>query len=224
MSTIKSLCVYCGSSNGADPVYREAAERLGTLMAERGIRLIYGGRRVGLMGAVAHAVMAGGGAATGVIPRFIVEHEKNNPSAGELSMGLAGPEDKGAPAQPKAAPALPEFDLTEVIVVDNMHERKRRMFELADGFIALPGGLGTLEETIEVVTWKKLKLHSKPVVVMNIAGYWEPLRALVERAVASGFAHPASLELFTLVGSADEVFEALARAPEPAEEALASRL
>ena len=224
MSAIKSLCVYCGSSSGADPAYREAAERLGTLMAERRVRLVYGGRRVGLMGAVAHAVMAGGGAATGVIPRFIVEHEKNNPSAGELSMGLAGEEGKEGPAQSAAASPLPEFDLTEVIVVDDMHERKRRMFELADGFIALPGGLGTLEETIEVVTWKKLKLHSKPVVVVNIAGYWEPLRALVERAVAGGFAHPASLDLFTLVDTADEVFAALAAAPEPAVEARASRL
>ena len=224
MSTINSLCVYCGSSNGADPIYREAAERLGTLMAERGVRLVYGGRRVGLMGVVAHAVMAGGGAATGVIPRFIVEHEKNNPGAGELSMGLAGPEGKAGAAQSAAAPPPPEFDLTEVIVVEDMHERKKRMFELADGFIALPGGLGTLEETIEVVTWKKLKLHFKPVVVMNIGGYWEPLRALVERAVASGFAHPDSLDLFTLVDSADEVFAALARAPEPTEEARASRL
>jgi len=224
MSTINSLCVYCGSSNGADPVYREAAERLGTLMAERGVRLVYGGRRVGLMGVVAHAVMAGGGAATGVIPRFIVEHEKNNPGAGELSMGLAGPEGKAGAAHSAAAPLLPEFDLTEVIVVEDMHERKKRMFELADGFIALPGGLGTLEETIEVVTWKKLKLHFKPVVVMNIGGYWEPLRALVERAVAGGFAHPDSLDLFTLVDSADEVFAALARAPEPTEEARASRL
>ena len=98
------------------------------------------------------------------------------------------------------------------------------MFELADGFIALPGGLGTLEETIEVVTWKKLKLHSKPVVVMNIEGYWEPLRALIERAVAGGFANPASLDLFTMVESADEVFAALAQAPEPTEEARASRL
>ena len=224
MSTINSLCVYCGSSNGADPVYREAARRLGTLMAERSVRLVYGGRRVGLMGVVAHAVMAGGGAATGVIPRFIVEHEKNNPGAGELSMGLAGPEGKAGAAQSAAAPPPPEFDLTEVIVVEDMHERKKRMFELADGFIALPGGLGTLEETIEVVTWKKLKLHFKPVVVMNIGGYWEPLRALVERAVASGFAHPDSLDLFTLVDSADEVFAALARAPEPTEEARASRL
>ena len=224
MSTINSLCVYCGSSNGADPVYREAAERLGNLMAERGIRLVYGGRRVGLMGVVAHAVMAGGGAATGVIPRFIIEHEKNNPGAGELSMGLTGAEGKAGPAQSEAAPLLPEFDLTEVIVVEDMHERKKRMFELADGFIALPGGLGTLEETIEVVTWKKLKLHSKPVVVMNIAGYWEPLRALVERAVAGGFAHPSSLDLFAMVDSADEVFAALAQAPEPTEEAPASRL
>ena len=224
MSTINSLCVYCGSSNGADPVYREAAERLGTLMAERGVRLVYGGRRVGLMGAVAHAVMAGGGAAAGVIPRFIVEHEKNNPGAGELSMGLAGPKDEGSATRTEAASPLPQFDLTEVIVVDDMHERKKRMFELADGFIALPGGLGTLEETIEVVTWKKLKLHSKPVVVMNIGGYWEPLRALVERAVGSGFAHPDSLDLFTLVDSADEVFAALARAPGPAKEAHTRRL
>ena len=224
MSTINSLCVYCGSSNGADPIYREAAERLGTLMAERGVRLVYGGRRVGLMGTVAHAVMAGGGTATGVIPRFIIEHEKSNPGAGELSMGLAGPEGMGGPAHSKATSPLPEFDLTEVIVVDDMHERKRRMFELADGFIALPGGLGTLEETIEVVTWKKLKLHAKPVVVMNIAGYWEPLRTLVERAVSGGFAHPDSLDLFTMVDSADEVFVALAQAPEPAEEARASRV
>jgi len=219
MSIIKSLCVYCGSSNGADPVYREAAERLGTLMAERGIRLVYGGRRVGLMGVVAHAVMAGGGAATGVIPRFIIEHEKNNPGAGELSMGLADAEGKAGPAQSETAPLLPEFDITEVIVVEDMHERKKRMFELADGFIALPGGLGTIEEAIEVVTWKKLKLHSKPVVVMNIADYWGPLLALVERAVTCGFAHPSSLDLFTLVDSADEVFVALARPLKAIEEA-----
>jgi predicted Rossmann-fold nucleotide-binding protein len=227
MPTIKSLCVYCGSSNGADPQYVEAARRLGTLMAERGVRLVYGGRRVGLMGAVAHAVVAGGGAATGVIPRFIIEHEKNNPGAGELSMGLAGQEGKQGKegsAQSEAAPPLPEFELTEVIVVEDMHERKRRMFELADGFVALPGGLGTLEETIEVVTWKKLKLHSKPVVVMNIGGYWEPLRTLVERAVSGGFAHPDSLDLFAMVDTADEVFAALAGAPEIAEEASSSRL
>ena len=177
--TLNSLCVFCGSRDGGDPAHRAAAERLGLVMAERGIRLVYGGGRVGMMGVIADLVVAHGGRVTGVIPDFLVKLEHGHP------------------------------DIDELIVVDSMHERQRRMAELADGFVALPGGLGTLAETIEMVNWRKMSLHDKPVAVVNIGGYWDPLAAIVKGFVANGFAHPESEALFTIVDSVDDAIEAL---------------
>ncbi len=194
MTDITTLCVFCGSRIGAVPAYADAARRLGTLMAERGVGLVYGGGGIGLMGVMAETVMAAGGNVIGVIPEFLMKYEVGNP------------------------------DLTDLIVVDSMHDRKRRMFEMSDGFVVLPGGLGTLDETLEIVTWKQLRLHSKPVVVIDVDGYWTPLKGLVEGVIAGGFAHPAINELFTVVDGPEQVFAALDSAPEPKEEVLTSHL
>ena len=194
MTEISSLCVFCGSKKGADPAHEAAAKRLGQLMAERGVRLVFGGGRIGLMGVLADAVLGGGGEATGVIPEFLKDLEVGNDA------------------------------VTKQIVTASMHERKTRMFELADGFVVLPGGLGTLDETIEVITWKQLQLHAKPVVVVNTGGYWSVLEDLVRRTVEGGFAHPAVAELFTMVDGPDDVFEALEAAPQPNAEVLTSHL
>ncbi len=179
---------------GDDPAWAKAAERLGVLLAGQGIRLVYGGGRIGLMGVVADAVMRAGGAVTGVIPDFLMK----------LEVGNNG--------------------VTDLVVVDSMHERKSRMFELADGFVVLPGGLGTLDETFEIVTWKQLRQHSKPIVVLNVNGYWTPFADLVRAIVAGGFAHPAIADLFSLVERADDVIPALRAAPEVSEEVLTSHL
>ena len=194
MTKISSLCVFCGSKTGADPAHEAAARRLGELMVERGVKLVFGGGRIGLMGVVAGAVLDGGGHAIGVIPDFLKE----------LEVGEDG--------------------VTEQIVTGSMHERKSRMFELSDGFVVLPGGLGTLDEALEIVTWKQLRLHSKPVVVVNTGGYWAPLQDLVQHIIEGGFAHPAVAELFTVVDGPNDVFQALDAAPEPKEEVLTSHL
>ena len=194
MTEISSLCVFCGSKTGADPAHADAARRLGQLMVERGVSLVFGGGRIGLMGVLADAVLGGGGEATGVIPDFLKDLEIGNDA------------------------------VTEQIITASMHERKTRMFELADGFVVLPGGLGTLDETLEVITWKQLQLHAKPVVVVNTGGYWSVLEDLVRRTVEGGFAHPAVAELFTMVDGPDDVFEALEAAPEPKAEVLTSHL
>jgi len=194
MTEISSLCVFCGSKTGTDPAHAAAARRLGELMAERGVTLVYGGGRIGLMGIVADAILEGGGRAIGVIPEFLKDLEVGND------------------------------DVSEQIVTNSMHERKTRMFELSDGFVVLPGGLGTLDETLEIVTWKQLQLHSKPVVVLNSGGYWSALADLVQATIDGGFAHPAVEELFTTVDGADDVFEALDAQPEPKEVVLTSHL
>jgi len=163
-------------------------------MAERKITLVYGGGRIGLMGIVADAILAGGGKVIGIIPDFLKELEVGHDT------------------------------VTEQIVTNSMHERKHRMFELSDGFVVLPGGLGTLDETLEIMTWKQLRLHSKPIVVLNIGGYWSALAELVRATIDGGFAHPAVSELYTMVDSADDVFSALVNQPEPKEEVLTSHL
>ena len=192
MTAIASLCVFCGSRKGSEEAYTDAAERLGRLLAERGVRLVYGGGGIGLMGVLSEAAMAGGGEVVGVIPDFLMKYEVGNP------------------------------DISEMIVVQSMHERKRRMFELADGFAVLPGGLGTLDEMFEVLTWKQLQQHAKPVVVVDAGGYWEVLKGLIDALVEGGFAHPAVRQLFTVVNDVDDVFDALALAPEPNVEVLTS--
>lgn len=154
---MKRICVFCGSRPGVRPAYRAAAEALGALFAERGIELVYGGGNVGLMGIVADACLAAGGRVVGVIPRALLEWE----------VGHEG--------------------LTRLEVVDSMHTRKARMAELADGFIALPGGLGTFEELFEILTWAQLGFHSKPVGLLNVDAYYQPLVQMMERGVAEGF-------------------------------------
>ena len=157
MSKINAVCVYCGSSPGTEPAFVEAAQKLGRILAENGVRLIYGGGSVGLMGALAEAVLEHGGEATGIIPEFLTKRERPRRLAQEL------------------------------IVTRDMHERKRTMFERADAFVALPGGLGTLEELVEQLTWVQLGRHKKPILIANISGYWDPLLALVDHMRAVQF-------------------------------------
>ncbi len=185
MATIDSLCVYCGSSTGHSDVYREAAARLGRILAEAGVRLVYGGGRIGLMGVLADAVVAGGGHVIGVIPEHLQTRE----------VGHGG--------------------IAELRIVGSMHERKQLMFELSDGFAVLPGGLGTLDETFEMVTWSQLGLHDKPIVLVDLDGYWGPLLALLEAMVAAGFARPENAAILEVVSDVDEVLGALAAAPAP---------
>jgi len=154
---MRRICVFCGSRPGVNPAYRAAAESLGKTFAERGIELVYGGGNVGLMGIVADACLAAGGRVVGVIPRALLEWE----------VGHEG--------------------LTRLEVVDSMHTRKARMAELADGFIALPGGLGTFEELFEILTWAQLGFHSKPVGLLNVDAYYQPLVQMMERGVSEGF-------------------------------------
>jgi uncharacterized protein (TIGR00730 family) len=186
--------VFCGSKFGNDPAWARAADRLGVLLAEAGVRLVYGGGRIGLMGVVAQAVMRSGGQVSGVIPEFLMKLE------------------------------VADTGITDLVVVDSMHERKRRMFELADGFVVLPGGLGTLDETFEIVSWKQLRQHSKPIVMLNLGGYWTPFAALVRSIIAGGFAHPAVADLFSLVEEPEDALPALRAAPEVDERILTSHL
>ncbi len=179
MKSIHSLCVFCGSRAGADPAFSAAAEQLGRSLAARGVRLIYGGGSIGLMGILMQAVLDNGGQVTGVIPEFLMRREVGNP------------------------------DLTELIVVDSMHERKRRMFELADAFAVLPGGLGSLDEAIEIITWRQLGLHSKPIAVLSVEDYWASFEALMEQAIARGFADGAIRTLFTVTGDVESMLAVL---------------
>jgi len=174
-----SIAVFCGSRPGHDPQQIAAARALGQAMAGHGIELIYGGGRVGLMGAVADAVQEAGGTVTGIIPDFLMQREVGNTKVDTLE------------------------------VTDSMHSRKRRMFDLADAFITLPGGLGTLDETIEIITWKQLKLHDKPIVVISIDGYWDLLAQATTHFTDAGFAYASDADLFSVVGSVDAALEAL---------------
>ena len=162
---MKSICVFCGSNAGHNPLYREQAELLGQLLAARGITLIYGAGNIGLMGAVADACLAAGGEVIGVIPQ-----------------ALMGREVAGRPVEHRT--------LTRLEVVDSMHTRKARMAELAEGFIALPGGFGTFEEFCEILTWGQLGFHSKPMGLLNVNGFYDPLLTMFDRAVSDGFLRP----------------------------------
>lgn len=157
---IRRICVFCGSNPGASPMYAEAARALGATLAGRGLGLVYGGGKVGLMGAVADGALAAGGEAIGVIPHALVARE------------------------------VAHQGLTDLRVVDSMHERKALMAELADGFIVLPGGIGTLEEFFEVWTWAQLGLHARPIGLLDVAGYYKQLRGFIDHAVAERFLHP----------------------------------
>jgi uncharacterized protein (TIGR00730 family) len=168
LKPVKSICVYCGSGFGDDPVFAENAAALGRAMAEQGISLVYGGGNVGLMGTVAQAVLDHGGYVTGIIPDFLKSREK-----------------------------LLD-DVQETIVVPDMHTRKRLMFEKADAFVALPGGIGTLEELVEQMTWAQLGRHTKPILMLSIKGFWKPLLTLFAHMREQGFIRP-GLELSYLV-------------------------
>jgi uncharacterized protein (TIGR00730 family) len=180
MTALRRVCVFCGSSPGARPSYAAAAVALGGMLAARGIGLVYGGARLGLMGAVADAVLLAGGEAIGVIPRLLLEKE----------VGHTG--------------------LTELRVVESMHERKQAMADLADGFIALPGGMGTIEELTEILTWAQLGMHAKPCGVLNVAGYFEKFLGFLDHAVEERFLRPANRAMLLVEGTPGALLDRMA--------------
>jgi uncharacterized protein (TIGR00730 family) len=189
MSSIRAVCVYCGSSAGADPAFAAAARALGKILADNQVRLVYGGGSVGMMGEIAGSVLAHGGAVTGIIPKFLVNKEHM----------LAGAQ--------------------EIVVTPDMHERKRVMFERADAFVALPGGIGTLEELVEQLTWAQLGRHRKPILLANIAGFWDPLRELIDHMGALGFLHAAHRFNYLVADKVEDILPALRNAPRAVEPA-----
>lgn len=194
MNKINAVCVYCGSSPGAEPIFGEAAAQFGKILAENGVRLVFGGGSVGLMGILAHAVLTHDGKATGIIPEFLTQRER------------------------------PRRLGQELIVTRDMHDRKRTMFERADAFVALPGGIGTLEELVEQLTWAQLGRHRKPILIANINGYWDPLLTLVTHMRERAFV-PESLAVNFLVAErVEDILPTLRRAAlgrAEAEEAMA---
>jgi len=181
--TPSSLCVFCGARFGADPATRDTAVGLGRLLAAEGITLVYGGGGVGLMGLVANSVLDNGGRAIGIIPNFLLQREAGHPA------------------------------LTETVVVETMHERKLQMFERSDAFVVLPGGIGTLEEFFEVLSWRTLGLHNKPIVIIDQGGYWQPLAALLRGVVEGGFAEPTHLDHVAFVSELKDVLPAIEAMP-----------
>ncbi|WP_438013917.1 TIGR00730 family Rossman fold protein [Sorangium sp. So ce315] len=180
MRKLSRICVYCGSNPGASPAYREAAVQLGELLVARGIGLVYGGGRVGLMGAIADAVLARGGEVTGVIPHFLNQRE------------------------------IEHRGLTELHVVETMHERKAKMAALSDAFIALPGGIGTLEELFEAWTWTQLGSQDKPVGLLDVQGYYRPLIAFLDHVVSEQFLKPGHRAVLQVADDATELLALLA--------------
>jgi uncharacterized protein (TIGR00730 family) len=179
MSEIRAVAVFCGAHPGCEPIFKAAAAALGRGIAEAGMRLVFGGGRIGLMGAVADGALAAGGHVIGVMPEFLTK----------LEVAHSG--------------------ITEMIVTDSMHSRKQRMFELSDAFVSMPGGLGTLDETIEIITWRQLGLHDKPILICDVAGSTEPLVAAVDAAVARGFAEPSVRRLFEVMADVPAALERL---------------
>lgn len=195
-----NVCVFCGSGPGRNPAYVEAARTFGAALANAGFGLVYGGGSLGLMGETARAVLAAGGRVTGIIPEFLSEKERMLKSVDEL------------------------------IVTTDMHERKRLMFERSDAFVALPGGIGTLEELVEQMTWAQLGRHDKPVVIADVESFWAPLRALIDHMRAEAFIRPGLEVRVAIVDTADEIVPHLARAfaagaaRKPGDEALIEKL
>jgi uncharacterized protein (TIGR00730 family) len=180
--TVRRVCVYCGSAGAVDARYRSAASELGHGLATAGIELVYGGGRVGLMGLLADAALAAGGRVVGIIPERLRDAELAHQGASEL------------------------------VIAGSMHERKRLMAERADAFAVLPGGIGTLDEMFEIMTWRHLGLHDKPVFLVDVAGYWQPLRHLLDHLVAHGFAPPLVPRLLEIVPCVAELIAALGHA------------
>jgi hypothetical protein len=183
VSAPSALCVFCGSRFGADPAARDVAARLGELLARERITLVYGGGGVGLMGLVANAALKAAGRVVGIIPRFLLQREAGHPA------------------------------LTETIVVDTMHQRKLQMFERSDAFVVLPGGVGTLEELFEVLSWRTLGLHTKPIVIVDQGGYWDPLAALLRSVVEGGFAERSQLDHVAFIRDLKELLPTIAAMP-----------
>lgn len=178
----RSVCLFCGAAESADPEYLEAAREFGRLSAERGWRLVYGGGGVGLMGASARAAHAAGGRVLGVMPAFLRSRERL-------------------------------FDEVETVIVSSMHERKILMYDQSDAFVVAPGGVGTLEEAVEILSWKRLDLHDKPVIFLNLHGFWETFFALMQHSVAEGMTPPSFLQAWRVCDTVEEAF-ALLEAPD----------
>ncbi|HBN49566.1 MULTISPECIES: TIGR00730 family Rossman fold protein [Thalassospira] len=185
MTRVKSICVFCGASNGKNPQHMENAIAFGKMMAERGITLVYGGGRIGLMGAVADAVMKNGGKVVGIIPAHL----------DDIEVGHKG--------------------LSELIVCKSMYERKVEMFKRSDAFVTLAGGLGSLDEAFEALTLRQLGIHDKPLVFMNALGYWDKCLDMIDGIIEDGFARESNRNLFTVAETLDEVFEQLEAEPAP---------
>lgn len=177
MRQFRSLCVFCGASHGSNPNYQAAAKALGQTFARQQIELVWGGGHVGLMGVVADATLAAGGRAYGVIPEFMAERELAHPFASEMR------------------------------VVDSMHARKAAMAERAEGFIAMPGGWGTLDELFEILTWAQLQIHHKPIGLLNVEGFFDPLVAMLQHMVAEGFVRPQNMALLSVAAEPDALLE-----------------
>lgn len=183
--SIRSICVYCGSQPGRDSSYMEAGRALGKSIANHGLRLVYGGGTKGIMGAVASGVLSHGGSVTGIIPEFLMDKEASKHSLGSL---------------------------TELVVTEDMHQRKHRMFEEADAFVTLPGGIGTLEEIVEIMTWAQLGRHRKPMVFANINGFWEPMLELLDHMASAGFIHTAHLIKPMVIDDVEAIVPAVIKA------------
>src|SRR5450432_608794 len=183
MTRIHSLAVFCGSRVGVNPAYAEAGRVLGHGLGRAGIRLVFGGGRIGIMGVVADAVLEAGGTVLGVIPEFLTQLE------------------------------VAHERVTEMVVTDTMHTRKRRLYEESDAFLIMPGGLGTFDEAFEIITWRQLGLHDKPIILCNVAGSVAPLVATIDHAIEQGFADPACRQLFELIDGVPAVLERLRTLP-----------
>lgn len=199
MSFIRTVCVYCGSSDFVADIYKDAARQTGVLLAAGGYDIVYGGGRVGLMGIVADAGLKAGSKVVGIIPDHIKRYEVDHTG------------------------------LSELVVVDSMHTRKRMMVERSDAFLILPGGIGTLDEMFEIITWRQLRLHGKPVVIVNIDGFWNPLVALMEHMTQTGFMRKPNLpgaedRLYHVVDSVEEAVDLLARLTEAAHKVQSERM
>lgn len=182
MNTIRSVCVYCGSSSGHDEAYVQSGQTLGRAIANAGLRLVYGGGTKGIMGAVSDGVIRAGGKVTGIIPRFLVSKEATESALSRLD---------------------------ELVITENMHERKHRMFEKSDAFVALPGGIGTVEEIVEIMTWAQLGRHRKPIAFVNVRGFWNPMLTLLDHMRAEGFVHSSHLVQPIVVDDPDAVVAAI---------------
>ena len=190
---MKKLCVFTGAATGSDPRFADAAHQLGQILASRNLGLVYGGGKSGLMGKIADAVIAADGHATGIIPKFLDNVE------------------------------IAHRGLNDLRVIDTMHERKNMMYEIADGFIIMPGGLGTLDETMEIITWRQLGLHRKPIIIANLHGYWDHMLLLFQNIIDEGFMHHGHTGHFEHVDDMDELADKL-DAYFPASHATASQI